>query len=213
MGFEPYVSIVGKGESEYIDKKSRFIGHAARVSTEDEALLFIKEIRDLFKDATHNVFAYKVRSGIMRYSDDGEPSGTAGLPVLDVINNMNLTDVATVVTRYFGGTLLGRGGLARAYSKVARDTLNNGGIATFMPFYIANLTFNYQLLGKIDNYLSDKVYIKDKIYTDKVKYKFYIRTDNKDKVFLDVKEFSAGECIAEIEKEIYLPVVGGNPII
>lgn len=213
MGLEPYISITGKGESEFIDKKSRFIGHAARVSAEDEALLFIKGIRDQFKDATHNVFAYKIRGGIMRYSDDGEPSGTAGLPVLDVINNMGLTDVAVVVTRYFGGTLLGRGGLARAYSKAARDSLNNGRIAAFTPFYIASLIFDYPLLGKIDNYLSDKVYIKDKIYTDKVKYTFYIRTDKKDKVFLDVKEFSSGECIAETEEEIYLPVVGGNPII
>ncbi|MDI6602147.1 MAG: YigZ family protein [Thermoanaerobacteraceae bacterium] len=213
MGLEPYVSVIYRGESEFIDKKSRFFGHSMRVSCEDEALLFIEEMRNLFRDATHNVFAYKIRGGLMRYSDDGEPSGTAGLPVLDVINNMGIIDVAVVVTRYFGGTLLGRGGLARAYSRATRDSLIQGKIATFTPFYLVRLIFDYSILGRLDNYLNDKVYIKDKIYTDRIEYKFYMQIDKKDRILKDVKEFSAGRCMAEIEDEVYLPVLEGNPII
>ncbi len=213
MEFKPYISLANKGESEFTDKKSRFMGHAVRASSEDEVLLFIKEEKDLFRDANHNVYAYKMRDGIMRCSDDGEPSGSAGLPVLDVINNMGLDDAAVVVTRYFGGTLLGRGGLARAYSRAARDAIAGGTIATFTPFYLAVLTFDYPVLGKLDNYFTDKIFIQDKVYTDKVKYKFYISADKRDKIFSDIIEFTSNRCTIEIEDELYLPVVGGKPII
>jgi len=208
-----YVSLAGKGESDFTIKKSHFLGHCVRAASGDEAVAFIKEEKDLFKDANHNIYAYKMRDGIVKCSDDGEPSGSAGLPVLDVINNMGLDNVAVVVTRYFGGILLGRGGLARAYSRAARDSLNAGTIATFTPFYIANLTFNYSIMGKLDNYLADKVYIQDKEFTDKVKYKFYIKAEETDKIFSNVIDFTSNRCIAELEQQVYLPVVAGKPII
>lgn len=106
--------------AEMIEKKSRFLGHCRPVKTEAEALGFIAEIRSRHPQATHNVYAYLLReNNLMRYSDDGEPSGTAGVPVLEVLRKENLTDVAVVVTRYFGGVLLGAGGLVRAYGKSA----------------------------------------------------------------------------------------------
>ncbi|TZE83590.1 IMPACT family protein [Calorimonas adulescens] len=213
MELEPYVSILKRGESEFIEKKSHFLGHALRVSVEDEAFGFIEEIRDFFKDATHNVYAYKLKNGIMRYSDDGEPSGTAGLPVLDVINNMGIVDVVVVVTRYFGGILLGRGGLARAYSRAARDSLIQGQIVTYTPFYVVSLTFDYPVLGKLDNYLMGKVHVIDKIYTDRIEYKLYLRKGTEDAVFSDTVDITSGRCIIDIQGETYLPVSEGKLII
>ena len=106
---------------EFVEKKSRFIGHIAPVSTEEEAIAFINEMRAKYRDATHNVYAYSLRENqIKRASDDGEPQGTGGVPVLNVLNGNGLVDVCCVVTRYFGGTLLGVGGLVRAYAEGAK---------------------------------------------------------------------------------------------
>ncbi|MBQ2328740.1 MAG: YigZ family protein [Oscillospiraceae bacterium] len=116
-------------ETEFIEKKSRFIGRIWVVETEEEALARLKEMRARHWDATHNVFAYIIHGGPMRYSDDGEPQGTAGMPVLDVLRGQNLENVCCIVTRYFGGTLLGTGGLVRAYGKAARDAVTEAGIS------------------------------------------------------------------------------------
>ena len=113
-----YKTIKIENSDEFVEKKSRFIGYAKPVVTEDEAIEFIKKIRAKHPDATHNVYAYKVReNNIQRYSDDGEPAGTAGIPTLDVIQKEGITDICVVVTRYFGGILLGTGGLVKAYSQ------------------------------------------------------------------------------------------------
>ena len=119
-----YITVKNSGEDEFVEKRSRFIGYCKPVKTQDEAVSFINEIRSKHWDATHNVYAYVLSDGqIMRYSDDGEPQGTAGVPVLDVIKKMGIVDVVVVVTRYFGGIMLGAGGLVRAYSKGV-DSLN-----------------------------------------------------------------------------------------
>lgn len=118
----------GYGEAEYVEKRSRFIGHVWLTETEEEAVARIKETREKCWDATHNVYAYIIRdSGIMRYSDDGEPQGTSGMPTLNVFRSEEIFNVCCVVTRYFGGTLLGAGGLVRAYSKTAKMALDNAG--------------------------------------------------------------------------------------
>ena len=120
-----YKTVKTENSDEFTEKKSRFIGYAKPVSTENEAIEFVKKIRSKHPDARHNVYAYKVReNNIQRYSDDGEPAGTAGIPVLDVINKEGITDVCIVVTRYFGGTLLGAGGLLRAYTKGAKIAID-----------------------------------------------------------------------------------------
>ncbi len=116
-------------ESEFVEKKSRFIGRIWGTDSEEEALERIKAMRQQHWDATHNVYAYIIHGGPTRFTDDGEPSGTAGMPVLEVLRGAGVENVCCVVTRYFGGTLLGTGGLVRAYGKAARDALNEAGIS------------------------------------------------------------------------------------
>lgn len=116
---QEYVTIYAPAEDEFVERKSRFIGAIAPVQTEEEAQAWIAQVRQQHRDATHNTYAYILRNGIKRYSDDGEPQGTAGVPMLDCIEKEGLVDVAVVVTRYFGGILLGAGGLVRAYSHLS----------------------------------------------------------------------------------------------
>ena len=124
-----YIIPAGYGEAEYIDKKSRFIGQVQHVESVSEAMAFIEAVRKKYADATHNVWAYVLADGQMRWSDDGEPGGTSGQPTLNVFRSALVCDVACVVTRYFGGTLLGSGGLVRAYSKAASMALEAAGRA------------------------------------------------------------------------------------
>ena len=133
-----YYIPAGPGEAEFVEKRSRFIGHALPVTTEEEALAFIAEMKSKYWDASHNVYAYIVREGgIMRYSDDGEPQGTAGIPCLDVLLKEGVTDLCVVATRYFGGILLGGGGLVRAYSHTAKIALDAGQVVTMQLCAIA----------------------------------------------------------------------------
>lgn len=124
-----YIIPAGYGEAEYIDKKSRFIGQVQHAESVSEAMAFVESVRRKHADATHNVWAYVLADGQMRWSDDGEPGGTSGQPTLNVFRSANVCDVACVVTRYFGGTLLGSGGLVRAYSKAASMALEAAGRA------------------------------------------------------------------------------------
>lgn len=118
-----YKTIEGRAIDEIVEKKSRFIGHIAHVETEEEALAFLDEIRAAHRMARHNVYAYVLRNGRIRYSDDGEPQKTAGMPTLEAIQHAGLVDVAVVVTRYFGGILLGTGGLVRAYTQATQAAI------------------------------------------------------------------------------------------
>ncbi|MCT4584855.1 MAG: YigZ family protein [Peptostreptococcaceae bacterium] len=159
------------GQDEIIIEKSRFIGYAKPVKTEDEARSFIDEIKKKHKDATHNVWAYTIGldMNIQRYSDDGEPSGTAGIPSLEVIKKEDLRDVVVVVTRYFGGTKLGAGGLVRAYTKGAKIGLEAANIVQKKMFREIKINTDYTNMGKIQNFLMNKdYYIKDTIFEDKV---------------------------------------------
>ena len=129
MASEYYVP-AGFGQAEMVEKKSRFIGRVWRTDTEQEALECIRKTREAHWDATHNVFAYRIREGnIMRYSDDGEPQGTSGVPALNVFLNESIVNFCCVVTRYFGGTLLGAGGLVRAYGHTAKLGLEAAGVS------------------------------------------------------------------------------------
>ena len=125
-----YITIRNSGEDRFEEKKSEFIGYAKRVENEEDAKAFVSEIKNLHKQATHNCFAYIIgeNMNIQRYSDDGEPQGTAGIPILEVMKKSNVTDCAIVVTRYYGGVLLGTGGLNRAYTKGASIAIRAAGI-------------------------------------------------------------------------------------
>ena len=132
---ELFTTVSREAHVEFEEKKSVFLGHALRTDTEEEAQAFIKQLKKQYQDATHNVFAYMMRGDLIaRYSDDGEPQGTAGMPVLDVIRKSGVRNVCVVVTRYFGGTLLGAGGLVRAYSHAASLALDAAGIITYEPY-------------------------------------------------------------------------------
>ena len=151
------------GESEFTEKRSRFIGHLKPVETEAEAQDFIREMKKKYYDARHNCWCYLIGENLVRYGDDGEPQGTAGQPMLNVFQRENVTNAVCVVTRYFGGILLGAGGLSRAYTKGARDALAAAGAATMGLWTQAELHCSYPLLERVkleivsQNGLSDQV--------------------------------------------------------
>lgn len=155
----------------YINK-SKFISHSFSVKSEEIAQQYINSIKTKYKDATHNVYAYVVGNeyNIQRYSDDGEPSGTAGIPILNYMKSISVTNTLIVVTRYFGGIKLGTGGLARAYSKSAKSVIEKSQIVTSKLFAKITLIFDYNFLGKIENYMfNDNIYVYEKEFSDKVK--------------------------------------------
>ena len=150
-----YLTPAGYGEAEYIDKKSRFIGQVAPAASESEAMAFIESIRKKHPDATHNVWAYSLRNGAMRYSDDGEPGGTSGQPTLNVFRSADIFDTVCVVTRYFGGILLGSGGLVRAYSKAAAMGLEAAGTARMAEWTLLRVLCAYPLYERVKRLLGD----------------------------------------------------------
>lgn len=151
-----YKTVENENSDEFIEKKSRFIGYVKPVKTQKDAVDFINSIKSKHWDATHNVYAYVLKeNNIQRYSDDGEPSGTAGVPVLDVILKNELVDVCVVVTRYFGGTLLGAGGLVRAYSHGSKIAVESGNIITMAPCKILSVSVDYNFYERLNNLLND----------------------------------------------------------
>ena len=167
-----YITVRNFGEDSFKEKKSEFIGYAKRVDSEEEAREFINEIKAKHKQARHNCFAYALgeNMGIQRYSDDGEPQGTAGIPILEVIKKNGITDCAVVVTRYFGGILLGAGGLTRAYTKGASIAIKAAGVVEKVRGIKMSITLDYDLLGKVQHVCSQSLWhIEDSLYSDKVK--------------------------------------------
>jgi len=151
-----YITVKQHGSAEYEDRKSVFIGHAMPVSSESDALLFLESVKKKYPDARHHVYAYVLRdNSIMRFSDDREPQGTAGMPVLDVIRKKGCTDVAIVVVRYFGGTLLGTGGLVRAYTSAALGALEAAEIIRYDIYSELSVTVSYSDFGKISGVLEE----------------------------------------------------------
>lgn len=180
---ERYKTILKSNQAEIIEKKSKFIGTAMPIENETEAEEFINSMRKKYYDATHNVFAYQLgeRNELQRSSDDGEPSGTAGKPILDILKNEDIKNVAVVVTRYFGGTLLGTGGLVRAYSKCAKDALISSQIIEKVLYQEFEIYVDYNLLGKVQFEMLNKDYtIKDTLYTDKVTFIVLVEVKYKD---------------------------------
>ena len=166
-----YITIRNYGEDSFEEKKSEFIGYAKRVESEEETKEFINEIKSRHKQARHNCWAYVIgeNMGIQRYSDDGEPQGTAGIPILEVMKKSGITDCVVVVTRYFGGILLGAGGLTRAYTKGASIALKAAGIVEKVKGLKISFTIDYDLLGKLQYICGqNKWHMEDVEYTDKV---------------------------------------------
>ncbi len=150
-----YIIPAGYGEAEHVDKKSRFIGQVQHVESESEAMAFVESVRKKHADATHNVWAYVLASGAMRWSDDGEPGGTSGQPTLNVFRSAGVFDVCCVVTRYFGGVLLGSGGLVRAYSKAASLALEAAGLARMAEWRRVRVLCSYAQYERVRRLLGD----------------------------------------------------------
>ncbi len=196
---EVYVTLGKEGVSEFEMKKSIFIGHAAPVKSEEEALEYIAKYKKKYSDATHNVWAYLIKKGnLMRYTDDGEPSGTSGIPVLDVIRKGGFTDAVIVVTRYFGGTLLGTGGLVRAYSAAAKEAVDDAGLASFRTFDEIIVESDYQMYQKLKNYLKHPDIIVDETeFSGTVMVKIAVLDTSSESVCKDISEMSAGRAVIE----------------
>lgn len=193
-------------ESEFVEKRSRFIGHIWPVETEEEAQARIKEMKSQYYDARHNCWCYLIGDNIMRYSDDGEPQGTAGQPMLKVFQRENVTNVCCVVTRYFGGILLGAGGLTRAYSKSAKDALSAAGAATMGLWRQVRMRCPYPLLervkleiGALGGMIDDTEYGADVVVTASMP------NDGAEKLQTRLTELSAGGIELEILGENYRP--------
>ena len=167
---EYYKTVRSPESAEMIERKSRFIGYCRPVKTQEEAISFINEIKALHRQATHNVYAYVLREdNIMRYSDDGEPAGTAGVPVLEVIKKEELTDICVVVTRYFGGILLGAGGLVRAYGKSAKLGIDASGRVEMLPCDMFVVRCDYSVYGKLEYAINTNgLILKDIAFEDDV---------------------------------------------
>ncbi|MCT8977185.1 YigZ family protein [Clostridium sp. CX1] len=201
-----YFTIKDEAKAEFEEKKSVFIGHVKRVYTEDEAKDFINKIKSEHREARHNVYAYVIgeNRGIQRYSDDGEPQGTGGIPVLEVIKKNEITDVVAVVTRYFGGVLLGKGGLVRAYSKGAAMAVSEGGIVEKVKGSIVDIILDYDMLGKVQYLFEQNLWHIENIdYTDKVKLTMYCPLDILEEVQKGVVETTNGKCEIIIGDEDY----------
>ncbi|NLK07495.1 MAG: YigZ family protein [Firmicutes bacterium] len=161
---QEYLTVQGSGSDVVIIRRSRFIGAAAPCKDEAEALAFLEKVRDEHKQATHNVYAYQIgeHNQIQRFNDDGEPSGTAGMPVLEVIKNMNLKNTIVVVTRYFGGTKLGAGGLVRAYTEGAKIGILAAGIVRKVLHTRYTATVDYTFAGKLENVIMESPWLLEK---------------------------------------------------
>ncbi len=172
-----YKTVENEASDFFIEKKSRFIGYVCPVKTQEEAQAFINKIKSKHWDATHNVSAFVLReNNIQRCSDDGEPSGTAGVPVLDVILKAGIVDVCVVATRYFGGTLLGAGGLVRAYSHTSKIALESGNIITMAQCSILETTVDYSFYERMNTMLSEfNANIFNTEFADNVKITFSVK--------------------------------------
>src|SRR5699024_7874457 len=178
-----YYTVKKEDFDEIIIQKSRFIGYVKRVETEAEAQAFVQEIKKKHHDATHNCSAYMVgeHNQIQQANDDGEPSGTAGVPILEVLKKRDLKDTAVVVTRYFGGIKLGAGGLIRAYSSTTSKAIETAGVVQRRLMQGISVTVDYSLLGKLENELRHSDYILDSTnYLDKVEFIVYVPDGEED---------------------------------
>ncbi|WP_404459624.1 YigZ family protein [Sutcliffiella horikoshii] len=183
-----YYTVKGHGEHEIIIQKSRFIAHVARATTEEEAQSFIQEIKKKHWDATHNCSAYMIGESnhVQKANDDGEPSGTAGVPILEVLKKKDLKDTVVVITRYFGGIKLGAGGLIRAYGKATSEGIAATGMVERKLVQIMHTNVEYTLLGKIENELrsSSTHLLKDIHYLEDVTFDVYVEEDKR-QIYLD----------------------------
>lgn len=199
-----YITVKTESHVEFEEKRSLFIGHAIHIDNEEDAAAFVKKMKKQYSDATHNVWAYLLKGGIVaRYSDDGEPQGTAGMPVLEAIRKSGAEDVCVVVTRYFGGILLGAGGLVRAYSHSAVIAINEAEVVTYEPYSEYELTCGYSEYQKYSNILNNEepVIIDSTDFGVEVVLRFAVRRTCSEAVVKKISEAGYGRDIPVLRGE------------
>ncbi|MBR2927820.1 MAG: YigZ family protein [Oscillospiraceae bacterium] len=194
-------------ESEFIEKRSRFISHIWRVESEEEARTHIEEMKKRYYDARHNCWCYIIREGgVVRYSDDGEPQGTAGQPMLNVFQRREISNVCCVVTRYFGGILLGAGGLTRAYTKGAADALSASGVSTVRLWTEVEIPVPYAMFERVKLELTPfGAVITDSLFGADVTIQALLPAENVEPFQLRLTELSAGSLTVQVVGEVFRP--------
>lgn len=200
-----FTTLARESEVEFEEKRSVFIGHAIRTDSEEQAQEYIKMMKKRYNDATHNVSAYSLRGGIIaRYSDDGEPQGTSGMPTLDAIRKSGVDNACVVITRYFGGTLLGAGGLVRAYSHTASLALEAAGIVTYEPYSEFALTCGYSEYQRYLSYFNDTgVLIDGTDFGAQVDVRFSVKRTRGEALCEKIREMSYGKDVPILLGERY----------
>jgi uncharacterized YigZ family protein len=203
-------------EKEIVINKSRFIGHVMPVSSEEEAQAFVEDIKKKHRTATHNVPVYLLGQdhSIQKYSDDGEPSGTAGVPVLNMLKNEGITDVAIVITRYFGGVKLGTGGLVRAYTQSAKEALEEAKVIEMIQYELVQVNLEYNQHGKMQHFLESnpQYLLKDTLYTDKVAVLIYTKGEDKETLLNKITDICNEDGHGTVLEEAYLAISNGQLI-
>lgn len=192
---KPYKSVKQCSEAEYTVNRSRFIGRCFPVESEEAALCLLGDIRKKHWDATHNCFAYRIgENAAARFSDDGEPGGTAGKPIMDVLTGRGLTNVLCVVTRYFGGILLGAGGLVRAYSKSAAEAVAKAGVVSYLPGTVLDIPMDYSRYGALEGFIRASAEVRNVAFAQNVVVTAAVEDTNLLKFMKEVTERSDGRC-------------------
>ena len=203
---DSYIQLVKGGEGEIVEKKSRFIGQIKPVSSEEEAYAFVEQIKKKHYDARHNCFAFSIgeEMPLLRFSDDGEPQGTAGKPILEVINGSGIHNICIVVTRYFGGTLLGTGGLVRAYTDASKEALKNCETKLMQRLIPIDIKSNYTDMGKIQYILNTaKINIISTDFAEDVLIKAQLPVDVSNKIQANITEATGARAIITTYDEIF----------
>ena len=204
-----YNTISGTAEGEIVEKKSRFIATVIHVESEEEAISHIERLKKQYWDARHNCYAFILgkNSETMRFSDDGEPSGTAGKPILEVLKGRELTNTLVVVTRYFGGVLLGTGGLVRAYTDSTVESLNNARLVKMLLVQKLGITIDYNTIGKLKYLLASAgIIVVDEQYTDTVKIVVAVPVDDLNKVTEQITDSTGGRAVFDKQELEYIEV-------
>lgn len=201
-----YKTVKKYAQAMIVEKKSKFIASVSPAKNEEEALEFLKTVKSKYPDATHNVYAYIIdENNIFRYSDDGEPGGTAGMPVLDTIRKEGLVDVVVVVTRYFGGTLLGTGGLVHAYGASAKQGIIEAQIITRALCNVVSVVVDYNLVGKLQYMISNGgLILEDAVYGNDVTFYVCLRIAQTEQFIKEITDATNGRAVCNVIEQKYV---------
>ena len=203
---KPYKTVLTSSETEFTEKKSRFIGRCFPVSSEEEAMEKLAGVRRQHYDATHNCWAYSLSDGGMRFSDDGEPGGTAGMPIMDTLIRRDIKDALIVVTRYFGGILLGSGGLVRAYSKSASEALSLAGCGLMSPCRVLEFSVDYPRYGGIEGYVKANSVVESIEFLENVRFRVTVAEAEAQGFIAAITERTDGRVVPAVTGEKFLAI-------